>query len=405
MFIHLVIPGFHAALHQAREPGLRGRAVAVAVDGGAQAPLFAVSLEARAAGILPGLRADQARRRCPELAIRTSDPEQAEEAQRALSALCASCAPLVGAAGAGRFDIDLGGTEPYWGGRLPAACAASPAAQARHLAELCVSRCAGELRLPAHAGTGHRLLSARLAARLARDPALAVRGVHALAATAAQELPAIDPLPADWLSECTAESAATLRGCGITTIGALRPLALGDLTMMLGAVAAGLHATLHGTVPDMVPPQVDPEPSLNAATRCGAGGAGDAEARQLVRALARELGVKLRARQLACTMLTFSGRWLDHRVAQTTLPGGYQLRHDHELFVLAERLLARARTRRVAWERLRLSASGLCAAEEQQELFAPARRDRLESVQDRIRQRFGSDLLRVVGPPLASAGG
>jgi nucleotidyltransferase/DNA polymerase involved in DNA repair len=312
---------------------------------------------------------------------------------------------LVGAAGAGRLDVDLGGTEPYWGGRLPAACAATPAAQARHLAERCVSRCASELGLPAHAGSGHRLLSARLAARLARDPALAVRGVHALAATAAQEQAASDPLPVAWLSECTAASAATLAGCGITTIGALRPLGLGDLALMLGAEAAGLHATLHGTVPDLVPAEVDPEPSLGAATRCGAGGAGDDEARQLVRALARELGVQLRARQLACTTLTLSGRWLDHRVAQATLPGSYQLRHDHELFVLAERLRARVRPRRVAWERLRLSASGLCAAEEQQELFAPARRDRLESVQDRIRQRFGADLLRVVGPPLASAGG
>ena len=401
MFIHLVIPGFYAALHQARDPGLRGRAVAVAVDGGAQAPLFAVSREARAAGIVPGLRADQARRRCPQLVVRTSDPEQADEAQRALSALCASCAPLVGSTGAGRCDIDLGGTEPYWGGRLPAPAAASPAAQARHLAESCVARCTDDLGLPALAGCGHRLLSARLAARLAREPARAGCGVHALAASPEAEQAASDALPVSWLGECTSADAATLTGCGITTIGALRPLTLGDLTLMLGPVAAGLHAILHGTVPDVVPPQVDPEPSLSVVTRCGAGGASDSEAHALIRVLARELGVRLRQRQLACTTLTYSGRWLDHRVAQETLPSGYQLRHDHELFALAERLHARVRPRRVAWERLRLSASGLCAAEEQQELFAPARRERLESVQDRIRARFGGDLLRAGEPPRA----
>ena len=47
MFLHLQIPGFHAAVHQAAEAGLRGRPVAVAVDAGPQAPLFATSVETR----------------------------------------------------------------------------------------------------------------------------------------------------------------------------------------------------------------------------------------------------------------------------------------------------------------------------------------------------------------------
>ena len=51
MFLHLAIPGFHAAAHQAANATLRGRPVAVAVDNGDQAPLFAVSLEGRTAGV------------------------------------------------------------------------------------------------------------------------------------------------------------------------------------------------------------------------------------------------------------------------------------------------------------------------------------------------------------------
>ncbi|MBA2479037.1 MAG: DNA polymerase IV, partial [Planctomycetes bacterium] len=54
MFLHLSIPGFHAAVHQAASAALRDRPVAVAVDAGEQAPLFAVSLEGRSEGVWPG---------------------------------------------------------------------------------------------------------------------------------------------------------------------------------------------------------------------------------------------------------------------------------------------------------------------------------------------------------------
>jgi DNA polymerase-4 len=397
MFLHVVVPGFHAALHQARELPLRGRPVAVAIDAGAQAPILAVSSEARSAGIAPGLRADQARRRLPCLAIRTPDPELAEEVQRALSVLCATYAPLVGGS-AGRLDVDLGGTESYWSGRLPGLVSASAAEQARHLAGECRRRCDDELHLTAFIGVGHRLLPARLAARLAQDPAITRLGIHAISQADAHLV--IDPLPVGWLPGCGSGVGDQLRSCGLTTIGTLRALALPDLDALLGPAAAGLHATLHGTVPDEVPPQIDPEPSISAGTLCGAGGAGPLESVKLIDALARELGVRLRDRHLGCTALTFEGRWIDGRVEHHRLATGYQLSHDRDLAALAERLLTKARDRRVHWERLRLTASGLCAVEHQQELFAPARDHRLESVQDRLRQRFGTDLLRVVGPPL-----
>ncbi|MBA3710212.1 MAG: DNA polymerase IV, partial [Planctomycetes bacterium] len=57
MLLHLSIPGFHAAVHQAATSLLRDRPVAVAVDAGDQAPLFAVSLEGQAEGVWPGMRA------------------------------------------------------------------------------------------------------------------------------------------------------------------------------------------------------------------------------------------------------------------------------------------------------------------------------------------------------------
>src|SRR3954471_7531810 len=88
MYLHVRIPGFHAAVHQAASTRLRGRPVAVAVDGNDQAPLFATSVEARRQGVWPGLRAAAARRRCPGLHVVTPEPDLYRRAEAAVERLC-----------------------------------------------------------------------------------------------------------------------------------------------------------------------------------------------------------------------------------------------------------------------------------------------------------------------------
>src|SRR4051812_17000829 len=122
MFLHLAVPGFHAAAHQAADTKLRGRPVAVAVDSGDQAPLFAVSLEGRSAGVWPGMRAAVARRRCPALTVLPPDPDLYRRAQQACAALIGAYTPAVGSPStgtrAGRLDADFDGTESLWRTRL-----------------------------------------------------------------------------------------------------------------------------------------------------------------------------------------------------------------------------------------------------------------------------------------------
>ena len=388
MFFHLAIPGFHAAVHQSALSALRGRPVAVAVDAGEQAPLFATSREARAAGIWPGLRAGAAKRRCPGLSVVTPEPEWYRRAQARLVDLCNAYTPCVGGR-AGHLDGDLAGTERLWGARI--GHPDRPLAQAEAIAAALRAGAARALAFEACVGVSPRLIAARLAARLAAQPgSRSGQGVVAIAA--ADERARLDPLPLAWLGAAD-EAVARLGECGVSTLGDARALGPDRLRELCGDGADAIVAALTGEHEPVVPELADPEPELNAARRCGDVGAGPVEATRLVAALARELGFALRARGLACTTLTFAGRHLDGRTAQGAHRAKQPLRHDDELATPACTLVAR-HARRVHWERLTLTASGLCTAEDQQELFAPQRLHRLERARDALRQRFGAEQLR-----------
>jgi len=170
MFFHLAIPGFHAAVHQAAVAALRGRPVAVAVDAGEQAPLFATSREARAAGVWPGLRAAAARRRCPGLSVVTPEPEWYRRAQARLVELCNAYTPCVGGR-AGHLDGDLAGTERLWGARI--GHSDRPLAQAEAIAGALRAAAVKALGFDACVGVSPRLIVARLAAIRAASPTAA----------------------------------------------------------------------------------------------------------------------------------------------------------------------------------------------------------------------------------------
>jgi len=393
MLIHYAIPGFHAAVHQAQTPALRGRPVAVAIAAGEQAPLFAVSLEGRAAGVWPGMRAGAAQRRCRNLTVLLPEPELYRRAQQAVAGLCATYTPCVGGR-AGRLDLDLHGTETLWRQRLrPGTPVDDPLAQGLLIARALCTTSAHQFHLPVFAGVGTRLTTARLAARLAREPAYARSRVVGIAPE--QEDILLDPLPLGWLPDCQATATEALAGCGITTIGEARALGATELVRLLGDDAGPLLAALGTEEEPVVPELADPEPAVSVSRHCGPGGAGPERAETLLATLGRELGFALRNRSMACATIALEGRWLDGRGLISTHHARRQLRHDDELASVAQELAER-RSRRVNWERFSLTATGLCAAEEQLELFAPSRTHRLEDARDALRRRFGAEVVAPV---------
>ncbi|HEX3133929.1 MAG TPA: hypothetical protein VHX44_10165 [Planctomycetota bacterium] len=367
MFLHLQVPGFHAAVHQARLPSLRGRPVAVAVDAGLQSPLLSTSQEARRRHVIEGMRADEALRRCPDLQVVTPDPEMYREAQRQLTALCARFAPRVGGS-AGRLDLDVSGTWHQGINEVHNADARSGAAM---IASSLRSRCARELHLDAYVGGGPRLVIARLAAALARSSQLSLGGTTII--SAGEEKAATNLMPIVLLTDCDAHIRELLERCAITTIGQLRALSADHLISLVKPSSAHLYNVVHGLRKKIIPEILDPEPSVIATCRAGEGGAGLEGVQGMIHVLAREMAFQLHRRHLACTRLILDMGWCDARTAKVSVDLRYQTTADHALAAATNQLFAQHARPDVRIDRLSLVAAGLCSAEFQQEWLGGGR--------------------------------
>jgi DNA polymerase-4 len=366
MLLHLNVPGFQAAIHQVHEPGLRRHPVAVAVDASEQAPLLAVSGEARAAGVHGRMRCFEARRRCPELIVRLPDAERARVVQAAITAAALRYTPLV-ASTPGQLDVDLAGSEDLWRtGLVPGEVLNGALSQAVVIARTLRQALSDDLGLSCSIGGGSRPFTARIAERLARGRASTPCRVVVLADD--QETSITDPLPVHWLP-ATTTLLDHLVFRNITTIGAARRLGEDGLATVGGEAGRALHAHLHGTAA-LLPASLDAEASLSAASGTGAGGAGPRQVLQLLAGLAQQLGASLRRRHLAATRLSLTVRWGVGATQHVALVPSYQIRDDRDLVHLGERLLVKAGDRGIPWTWLRLTASGLCADEEQAGIFS-----------------------------------
>ena len=111
----LCIPRFEVALARLDDHSLRTRPVAVASAHASRAIIREVSPEAEDAGIVPGLQAAQARRRCPWLRLVPPNPTRVAQAHQALVSFMIPIAPVWESFGPGHFYLDLTGTTRLFG--------------------------------------------------------------------------------------------------------------------------------------------------------------------------------------------------------------------------------------------------------------------------------------------------
>ena len=100
------IPRFAVALARLDDPTLRTRPVAVAFAHTSRAIIHEASTEAEEAGVVPGLQADQARRRCPSLRLVPPNPTRIAQAHHALVPFMTPIAPVWESCRPGHFYLD-----------------------------------------------------------------------------------------------------------------------------------------------------------------------------------------------------------------------------------------------------------------------------------------------------------
>lgn len=356
MLLHVLVPAFHAAVHQAALPHLRGQPVAVAVDAGEDAPCLCASVEAQAFGVHPGMRASEARRRCPGLRVVTPEHEWYARAQAALVEHCAVLSPQIGG-GAGCLDVDVRGVDRSW--------SAAHDAKGRFddLGRRLRAHVGEHLGLDLRLGFASQLRRAHYAAHAARTNR---SGVSVLDA---DQITALDDCPLTAIDGITSAALRRLGESGITSLHQAVHHGAVALRQLLGAHAKPLTALILGTDDLGIGALRDSNPGVTTVAHL----ADDGDALDATLGCVRDLADRLDDRNLGCTTLTLYGLHHDGRQVQRTQRSERQLRHVDDLEPIAVELMHRS-SRRSPWRSLHLVASGLCCAEMQLSLFASERR-------------------------------
>ena len=219
MFAAIVLPDFALQAALRHTPELRERPVVLLAEKAARSPVLQATAAARAAGVVPGFSASQARARCPEVRIKLRSPEAERTADAALLETALTATPFVENTAPGICTLELKGD------RLPDARALSTMLRARLAA----------LDLDARLGFAPTADLALLAAQSAQD----FREI--LNASELSDLPIAHLDPSSMLLEI-------LGKWGIHTLGDFTALNRAALVERLGVEALPLHARATGRI-------------------------------------------------------------------------------------------------------------------------------------------------------------
>jgi protein ImuB len=236
------VSGFAAAALIRQDPALRGRPVAALRGGASLRTVVAVTRDAAARGVRPGMSATEAATRVPELQARLEDPAAERAATGALLDAAWAFSPRVELVEPGCLALDLVGLTALLGDE-------------QRIGERL--RRAGEaIGLPVQVGIGGTRTVARLAARAGPEVRAVPPGDEA-AFLAPRALELLAPPP---------ELASALMRWGIETLGTLAALPTAALLTRLGPPAVQLQALARGADLGPFVPHPSPEPCREAVT-------------------------------------------------------------------------------------------------------------------------------------------
>ncbi|MBI5948969.1 MAG: hypothetical protein HY875_12595 [Chloroflexi bacterium] len=127
----LYLPRLATSLAVRQRPQAEGLPVALLAGTGADALVSAVSSEAAAAGLIPGMAAGEARRRCPNAAFLPDNAAASlDEIERLAGIVATYATPLVAAGGRDHLFVSLDGLEARFGDESTAAARIATRARA-----------------------------------------------------------------------------------------------------------------------------------------------------------------------------------------------------------------------------------------------------------------------------------
>jgi DNA polymerase-4 len=380
------IPRLAVALARLDDPTLRTRPVAVAFTHTSRAMIHEVSSEAEEAGVVPGLQADQARRRCPSLRLVPPNPTRVAQAHHALMPFMTPIAPIWESYRPGHFYLDLTGTTRLFG----ATC------DTTMRLERDVSAWLG---LQAVAGIGTNKLVAHMASSLLTPPQLCdVR--------AGSEQDFLSPLPVSTLPGLQGPGGTALQtrlaDLNLQTIGDVSDVSVEALEAVCGRWGHQLYQWARGI--DCLP-VIAPEASLSL-THSYLFEPDTIDYDRLIGGLScllDSLCHDLRRQDRLCHRLMLTLLYSDQLTVQRSSVLSTPTHWEVDMFPSAQTLFRRCFQRRVRIRSLIIRSNSFCPPPEQLSLFPPhaseepqaqPRPHRLALALDRLHTRFGMKIIQ-----------
>jgi len=391
---HIDMDAFFVEIERRLNPSLVGRPVIIGGDPDGRGVVAACSYETRRFGVHSAMPLRQAKRLCPQALFIQGRFEAYGDYSRRIRRLFESYTPLVEMASIDEAYLDLTGTERLHG--PPAVAVDRLLRQLRGEMDIsrisrtgtCASAKMNEIDLPASAGLGSNKLVAKVASDLAKP-------LGFLVVPHGGEQAFFAPLPMRQLPGIGPKLEAHLSRYGISTLGEIVQLGEPTLRAVFGAGGSDLYWRCQGE---------DDSPVVlsYAAQSVGHEHTFDQDTghrptlERTLSYLAERVAGRLRRHRWRARHVTLKMRYSDFQTLTRQTTFAEPTDDDRAIYEAVRRSLDRAYTRRTWLRLLGISASGLCNAQWQMDLFAHEQQlahKALAAAIDRIKKRYGFDAI------------
>jgi DNA polymerase IV len=379
--IHINVADFAVAVECAVDRRLRERPVVIAPEGVSRAVVYDMSEDAYQAGVRKGMALRRAVRLCPDVRVLPPHPARYEQVMQALIRQALPYSPLIEPGEAdGHLFVDVTGTSRLFGPPVDVAWRLQRQARA-------------ELGLAPGWAVAPNKLVAKVATRLVKPDGDAV-------VRAGEEAPFLVPVPLHLLPGIDHRDLVRLGDFNLRCAGQVATLSLDALQAPFGRRAVHLFEAVRGIDRSPVRPVGRKSPRVVMMHTFAEDAHAVPALEGVLYSLVEKAGRALRQQTLAAGRVVVTLDFSDGvRCARQRLLRPATA-NDMTLFETARFALSMAWRRRVRIRHLQLMCDRLTFPPAQRELFpalagADRRQTHLVSALDRIRQRFGSDAIKV----------
>lgn len=373
--IHVKAPAFPIQIERLKDPKLKGYPLVIAPPD-ERAVIYALSDEARQAGIRPGMPVSSALKHCRDVVVLPPDEPQYFKIATKINRILGRLSPVVEPARQGHSFVDITGTQRLFGGAVNTGVLAQKEIKRR-------------LQMDMRIGVATNKLVSKLAAVSAQEPwpEYVKNG---------DEADFVAPFRVYLLPQVTRKIHQQMRDFNIHFVRELAEVTLPHLTMLFGRLGVQLNDYAHGIDPrPVLPPAQTPAivevKLLDSDTN-------DFEIIQAILLMLVEKATKeLHRKKMTARKFRLYLRYSDYKEEKTEKRFPAPTNCELEIVPIAEELLKKIVRRRIRIRQVAVKFWDLKPQSAQLSLFdsqKPERSDKMRKAMDKIRSRYGHEAIQ-----------